>query len=498
MKSLRFILFTGALFAILASSSTCNAQENYDQKLDCYSIITGKNATVDGSVIFAHNEDTGGDRVVNYFKVPRTKHSVDEKITFMNGGQLEQINTTNAYLWINLPGARVCDSYINEFGVAICSDGCPSRENNPELTDGGILFWLRRIVAERAKTSREGVKIAGYLIDKFGYADSGRTYMIADPNEGWMLSVVNGKHWVAARVPDDEAAVIPNYYTIGNINLSDTINYLGSPDLITYAIEQGWYNPKTDGEFHFAKTYSRPGSLNHPGNINRMWRGVNMVSGRDFKIDDDLPFATKPLKKVSIQDIMTILRDHYEGTALDNSKNYTLGNPYKLNNATICSGGTQYSLVAHLRNWIPEEIGVMAWITTFRPDAQAYVPWYVCIDDSPELYRHTTSKLAIDNQFDPSPAAYDNEQEHIYWISKELAENVNKDYKEMLPIVRETWDEVENKARKKIINLEKKALKIYKRDSRKAEDLIGDFTKKMSTKVYAKTEKLVEQTKYKE
>jgi dipeptidase len=493
MKLIRFIFFNGALFALLASSSISNAQENFDQKLDCYSIIVGKNASIDGSVLFAHNEDTGGDRVVNYFKVPRTKHNVDEKITFINGGQLEQVTTTNAYLWINLPGAKVCDSYINEFGVAICSDGCPSREKNPELTDGGILFWLRRIVAERAKSAREGIKIAGQLIDKYGYADSGRTYMIADPNEGWMLSVVNGKHWVAARVPDDEVAVIPNYYTLGTIDLSDTINYLGSPDIITYAIEQGWYDP-SDGEFHFAKTYSRTGSLNHPGNITRMWRGVNMVSGRNFELDDDLPFTTKPLNKISVQNIMNVLRDHYEGTVLDHSKNYTLGNPYKLNNTTICSNGTQYSLVAHLRNWIPASIGAMAWITTFRPDAQAYLPWYVCIDDTPEFHRHTTHQLAIDNQFNPSHSAYDNKLKHTYWVNKALAENVNKDYKKMYQIVRETWDGFEDKTSKKVIDLEKKALNVYKKNPQKAEELISDFTRELAAKTYIKTGNLIQLT----
>ena len=64
------------------------SQDRYEQKLDCYSVIVGKNATQDGSVIIAHNEDTGGDRVVNYFKVPNIHHQPNDKITFMNGGKL--------------------------------------------------------------------------------------------------------------------------------------------------------------------------------------------------------------------------------------------------------------------------------------------------------------------------------------------------------------------------------------------------------------------------
>ena len=489
MKFSRFIFLNGALITILASSLISSAQENYDQKLDCFTVIAGKNATEDGSVILAHNEDTGGERVVNYFKVPRTTHGSNEKITLMNSGHLNQANTTNAYFWVNLPGAKVCDSYVNEFGVAICSDGCPSKEKNPELTDGGILYWLRRVVAERARTAKEGVKIAGALIDKYGYADT---------NEGWTLCVVNGKHWIAARVPDDEVAVIPNYYIVGKVNLSDTTNFLGSPDIIGYAIKQGWYDPATDGDFHFAKAYAKPGSLTHRGNSSRMWRGVNLISGKDYKLNDEFPYTIKPKNKISVKYIMSILSDHYEDTELDNSKHYTLGNPYELNKTPICAKGTQYSLIAQLKGWMPNNFNSCVWITTFRPDAQAYLPYYVCMDDTPEFQRHTTYKMAINNQFNPSQAAYDNVLKHTYWINKTLAENTDLNYEKNLPLVRSTWDKIEYQAQRKAIRLEKKVLKIYQKDPRKAEELIGDFSKKMSTKVYVKTEKLVRQSKYKE
>lgn len=490
MKLFKHISFLFFFSLVLTGYS----QERYEQKLDCYSVLVGKKASKDSSVILAHNEDTGGDRVVNYFKVPNIHHKGNDQITFMYGGKLEQTGTTNAYLWINLPGAKVCDSYVNEYGVAIASDGCPSREKNPDLTDGGILFWLRRIVAERARSAREGVKIAGKLIEKYGYADSGRTYVIADSDEGWMLAVVNGKHWVAARVPDDEVAVIPNYYTIGEINLSDTVNFAGSPDIVEYAMEQGWYNPDTDGEFHFAKAYSNPGSLKHSGNISRMWGGVNLASGRNYSMDEDLPFSFIPEKKLGQKDVMNILSSHYEGTELDHSKNYTLGNPYECNKTTICSKATQYSLVAQLRSWMPKSISARIWITTFRPDVQIYLPWYVCIDDTPEFHKHTTYKSAIENQFNPSDAAYDQTLKHTYWINKTLAENVNRDYKNLFPLVRETWDANEKHTLNKLVNLENKALKIYEKDPQRAEKLLSDFSKKMARKAYYKTEVLIKKT----
>ncbi|MBE0664247.1 MAG: C69 family dipeptidase, partial [Candidatus Aminicenantes bacterium] len=126
------------------------------------------------------------------------------------------------------------------------SNACLSREDKPELFSGGIGFNLRRLVAERAHTAREGVRIAGELISQHGYNSSGRTYIIADAREGWLLHAVNGRHWVAKRVPDNEVAVIANRYTITAVDLKDRENFQGAADIIEYAVVRGWFNPQKD------------------------------------------------------------------------------------------------------------------------------------------------------------------------------------------------------------------------------------------------------------
>lgn len=482
----KIVILTSIVLLCVYSS---NAQDNYQQKLDCFSIVVGKDASVDGSVIFTHNEDTGM-KLVNYYKVPGAKYATGEEITLKNGGKVLQVAETTGYLWINMPGIDVCDSYINEYGVTIGSDGCPSREKNPEINDGGIVFWLRRIVAERAHSAREGVKIAGRLIDKFGYASSGRTYIIADSNEGWMLSVVNGKHWVAQRVPDDKIAVIPNYYTIGEIDLSDTINFLGSSDIIEYAVNQGWYAPSQDGSFHFAKAYSRPGSLNHPGNINRMWRGVNLVSGDDFDLNSEFPFAVKPKEKVSIQNIMMVLRDHYEGTELDKSL-YNLGSPYGMNGPTICAQSTQYSFVAHLRNWLPVNIGSVMWIAPYRPDVQAYSPWYSGVEKVQGIYGYGNYKLAIKQQFNPDDISFERNNKHAFWSFVSIVEKVDENYGTIAPLVKTEWTETENTFFEDQESFENKVLKILKRNPDKAKTELTKYSNRKAKEVNKKAKQLV-------
>ena len=111
-------------------------------------------------------------------------------------------------------GLLFSDGHLNEHGVAITSDACGTREDDyetlvrrGEIRDGGIGYMLRRLVAQRARTAREGVELAGRLIERFGYVHSGRTYVIADPREAYIIETA-GHHWAVKRV--ESAAGISN------------------------------------------------------------------------------------------------------------------------------------------------------------------------------------------------------------------------------------------------------------------------------------------------
>ena len=362
----------------------------------CFSIVAGKNATIDGCVLVAHNEDDSPPQVVNHHKVPRRTHVHGEMVTLGNGGQVEQVRETWAYLWSEMPGMQFSDSYVNEWGVCVTSDNCPSREDQSELTDGGIGMMLRRLVAERARTAREGVRIAGELVERFGYVASGRTYIIADPEEGWLFCAVRGKRWLARRVGDDEVAMVANTFTVRDVDLSDTANVVASKDVLTYAVKRGWYNPDKDGPFNFAAVYADPESAAHPVNYGRQSVGLRYVAVNPRTIGDNPPFSVVPSEKLGVADLIRVLRHNANSSSICTVDGRQVS--CHLSEA-ICRGATQTSFVAHLGKQPSRELGIVYWGCLSAPETSVFIPFHFGIPDFPAGFR-TVAERPTQELFD--------------------------------------------------------------------------------------------------
>jgi dipeptidase len=458
------LILLGSLCVIVSLNGL--ADDGLKLQSGCFSMVVGKEASADGSVMFAHNEDAIAP-AVNIYKVPELIHNPGEQETL-------------PYLWLNVTTCDMCASYMNEYGVTIGSDECPSKEDKPELKGGGIGFWLRRIVAERARTAREGVKIAGGLISELGYAFSGRSYVIADQNEGWILAVVKGKRWVAERVPDDQVAIIPNNYTIQRISLIDTVNFLGSPDIIEYAARRGWYDPSTDGEFNFAKAYSSTGAVEHPGNTHRVWRALDLVSGKKYDIKKQLPFAAKPAQRLVPHDLMRVLSDRYEGT--------DLGEPVQ---GTICHDGTMYSFVAQIRSWLPAEIKSVMWVAMCHPDLQAYSAWYPSIRTVPETYGIGDYALGLQEQLDRSIVGHKKEKSPAFTAFVSLDAKVRENSAAYAADIKQAWKSYQEKNIKEQDEFERKIIGLEGQDPREAIKVITDHTAAKATEIFRKADELL-------
>jgi dipeptidase len=445
---------------------------------DCFTMAVGKNASADGHVLMAHNEDDGGPQIVHHRKISRRQYAPGEKVTLVSGGQLDQVKETWAYIWAEMPEMLFSDSYLNEWGVCIASDACLSREDNPELTEGGISYMLRALVAQRAKSAREGVKLAGELVERFGYNSSGRTYTICDPNEGWLFCAINGKHWLAKRVPDDEIAIIANTYTVHEVDLTDTINYLACSDIIDYAMERGWYKPDRDGEFDFAASYAMPENASDSANFCRQWGGLRHVSAEDIPLKPHLPFSIKPKTKLGVADLTKILRDHYEDTNLYQGDAET-GDPHRTGMRTICTWTTQTSFVAQLRSNMPADIGLVYWVCLGPPCTSFFIPFHFGLAEFPGGYAtdHGTPSGEEYQQNIKIPLGSDSQ--HAFWVFRNLYMMTCADYTDSHPHLIEIRTAFENKALEVQTDLENKAGKLYLTEKDKSLELLGDYSNEL-------------------
>ena len=460
------LFFVTAVFVFFFTNLTAECRA-------CYSIVVGKKASVDGCVIMAHNEDDGPPQIVNHNKIPREKHIAGEKVMLRNGGQVAQVGETWAYIWSEMPGMLFSDSYLNEWGVCVASDNCPSREDKPEISDGGIGYMLRRLVAERAVTARQGVQLAGRLVERFGYIDSGRTYIICDPDQGWLFCVVNGKHWMAQRVSDNEIAMVANTYTIRQVDLSDKDNFLASKDIIKYAVSRGWYNPKKDGPFDFAAVYSNPNSASNYSNFGRQWSGLNYVTSKAIKIDPKLPFSIVPKQKVSVADTMQILRHDYKGTVLEALSTHK--SPQKTG-TPICNDGTQTSFVAQLRKEKPLDIGLVYWMCLSSPRTSVYIPYHFGISEFPAGFSLESQKPSKDYFNKKLNSLFQVNPFEAFWMFSNFRNKVSDASVNTISKIKAAAVEIESNALTIQKPIEEAARRLYSKDKTTAIQILTNYS----------------------
>ena len=425
--------------------------------MGCYGVIVGRKASVDGSVLLGHNEQNGGTRLVNLRKIPRLTHAKGSAVELHNGGTLPQVPETYSFLWSQNVGLPFSDGYLNEWGVAIVSDGCGTREGSTEgIADGGIGYMLRRLVAERATTAREGVQVAAGLVERFGYWASGRTYVIADPQEAWLMSVVRGQRWVAQRVPDDGVVLLPNVHIIDQIDLADTESFMGSPDIVDHAIEMGWYDPDSGRSFSFRRAYNAG-----RGRDARQERGQFLVTGQRPGADvNPLPFAVQPEHPMTVADVISVLRD-----------------------GDLTHAATQEGAVLQLRSWFPPAIGCVYWRTSAEPRAGILVPWYVGIDVTPPSYYKPVDvrvQLSLEYQFEPPPGTFTPDSATAWWVFRDFQDRFYEDMSRAMEVVRPVWDAFEAQAYARQAEVDAEALRLYNENPDAARDLLTEQTERQA------------------
>ena len=430
----------------------------------CTNFLVGKDASVDGSTMISYAADS-------YALYGFLHHA--PAADYAEGAVREVKDWDTGKPLCAIP--QVAHTYnvvgnMNEHQLTIGETtwGGRAELETGEGIDYGSLIY---IALERCKTAREAIKCMTDLVAEYGYASSGETFSIADPNEVWMMELIGkgkvekGAVWVATRVPDDCIAAHANQARFTTINFKDKANWMWSKDVVKFARKQGYYTGKKDEDFNFQEAYAPYDFSGLYVCEARVWsffrkfsgdmdKYFDFASGKTFVetggkyAGERMPLYIKPNHKVSAQELKNCMRDQYEGTPLDitqgpdagpwNSKLRYGSLGFKLDSVQywferpIATQQTAWSFVAQMRGYESAKAGGILWFGVDDAASTVYVPMYSTITEVPECFKEGNGDM-----YNYSPTS-------AWWTYNIVANWAYTKYSAMMPDIKKVqaaWED---------------------------------------------------------
>jgi dipeptidase len=530
--SLIFIVVVG-MRNMAAQDISVNYRENSDWEGGvpdgCTSITVGKKATADGSVITSHTCDSH--RTRGWFDImPAKDHQIDELATMFKRVPYDSLAMpTYTYIPIGtIPQVEHTYQYINtaypcmnEHQLAIGESTFGGRKSLH--SDKGLIDCqqLVQLMIERCTRARDAIKLAGDLTGRYGWNDEGECLTIADKYEVWHFEITGagksttGSVWAAQRVPDEHIAVNANASRIRQINLDEQDYFMASENVFKVAQDSGWWNPE-NGPFEFCYAYDPEGRASFAAR-RREWRVLSLAApSLNLNANaENFPFSVKPDTLITLEKLVEIFQDYYEGTDYNFIKDITWVNegknteisplanpfmPYDMNKLFKINGGwgwrgertiarwyTMYATITQSRGWLPNEIGGVVWLAWDNVATSIYVPHYCSITDVAKSYK-TPGR----------PKGFNSES--AWWSFNRLGTLTAQRWGDMRNDVSAVWAPMQKELFNNQIRIEKEALNLLDYDKGQAQKFLTDYAIEWGTKVVKRAWQLGDElwTKYDE
>ncbi|TBL82103.1 C69 family dipeptidase [Hafnia alvei] len=448
----------------------------------CTTFLAGNEATADGSIIVARSADSDALKAQHFVIHPAKQNQTGIYSTKAHNGAndftyplpKDSLRYTTVPNWkTQLHGA----TGFNEAGVGVSGTESifaspKALAFDPYVEKTGITEDdIPDILLSQTKTAREAVALLGHIIETKG-AGEGFGVAVVDEKELWYLETGTGHQWMAQRVPNNQYFATANQGRLQNYDPKDP-NVMGSKNLVEFAVEKGLYQPKTDGKFNFSKAYTRDDERDRTYNDPRVWtiqKQLNPSVKQVMAEGRQSPVFLTPEKKVTLDEVKSILRNHYQGTKHDPYSNGLNG---KEEWRPISVFRTYEAHVMQVRPELPKEIGEVTYVGLGMADLTAFVPYYSGLTFFPANY--ATGSDHADSQ-------------SIYWKYRKLQTLVMTDYPKLAPVVQRAYLDWEAKVANQQKETEAQYLKLAKTDKTAADKMLNDF----NLRVMADAEKLTE------
>ena len=400
----------------------------------CTSILVGKKASIDGTIMIGRNEDAKAAWPKKF--VVHERGALGNSFTSKETQLRIPLPTpsfkyTATPEWTDKEGLFEEDG-INEFHVAMSATESAYSNDlvlgfDPLVKKGLNEEAMITTVLPFVKTAREGVQRLGDLIAKYGTGETNGV-LFADDNEAWYFESGAGHYWVAQRIPDDSYAMVANQLAIQEIDFDDSANFMFHPGIQEF-VNKHHLNPNP-GTFNFRKIFGTADRSDAIYSTPRVWYGHQMfskaIATNEHPEDQDLPFIMKPDQQLSIFDVQNYLGSHYQGTKFDpiGNGNDQLRHKYR----PISLAKTQESHILQMNRPHSNDIH---WLAMGVTAESSYVPFFADINDTPATYKR--GKL---------PAQLTS----AYWIFKHASVLVDSHLHDFLPLLEDVQKEINSNA----------------------------------------------------
>ncbi len=500
----------------------------------CTNFIVTKGASKDGSTFITYAADSHTLYGELYYRPAATYPAgtmvdIYEWDSGKKLGQIKQVLSTYSVV-----------GNINEHQLAISETTYGGR---PELVDAtGIIDYgsLIYTTLQRAKNAREAIKVMVELVAEYGYCSSGESFSISDGEEVWILEMIGkgkkildknghvdpkkntkGAVWVAMRIPDGYISGHANHARITTFpkedgkksisckNLSKifnpTIEVVYSSDVISYAKEVGFFTGKDD-EFSFSDTYAPLDFGAARFCEARVWAGFRKVNptemakyedyARGENLKNRMPLWIKPDRQLGVEDVIDLMRDHYEGTSMDMTKDKGAGPfvcPYRWRPMTWDYQGVNYiheratstqqtgfSFVAQSRTKYPAPVGGILWFGVDDTYSTCYVPIFCGITRIPNCFKEGNGDMMT----------YSNTS--AFWLFNQVTNFAYLRYNDMIVDIQKVQKELESGFIAQVAEQSDKFAAEYNQSKEKGITAINNYSNKASNEMFNRWRQLSE------
>ena len=446
---------------------TDKMQIEHNLPSECTTIIIGKEQTADGSMIVARSEDWDAMEAKNYEIFEGTDNGPREFVAKDSPFRCELPEKALGYSALspyNLHG-HWGSAGFNTAGVGMsATESIFSNDevlkHDPLVENGVAENSVFNITLPYIHTAREGVERLGMLIEKYGIAE-GFGIGFVDSKEIWYLETACGHRWLACRMPKDQYFVTGNQSRFRTYDPNDKENYLASADLIEFAEKHGLYNP-AQGAFDFHEAYARDIKLDTTYNYPRVW-GLQQFFSPEIKNDvtkNTFPVFAKAAHKVTLTELRTAFRFHYDNTEHDPYLNSNPKEPYR----PVSIFRTTQTHLLQVRPELPQAIGCVNYVAMGMADLGVFLPLYQGITSYPEAYTKGNGESSADS---------------AYWKFRKIMVLGMTNYNKYAPIIKEDYANFEAETDQRQREMEEEYLRIYKTQPLHAQDMLQAFSDKI-------------------